>query len=829
MAKFPPNFDKNKIYPRIYDLDKVDVLVDTALPGQYFTISNLPSVLTLGKHLFQISLNLTTDSNGRRLKTASKVLFEFKDSNGKVIFSDLLTTLISNDSAAAFVWIKEDPLRMYEDIADGLGTLTIVGELNNVPAQWNGKYNVRTIIPIIISKFQANSSQIVFKTPTSVMNNGTGSFSEFQSNNPINQNYSGSFLQISASNLETYGGMVDKVEISYFETGSQITGSAGNPSYIIHDTISIPRTDNGAIYPENLSASFNSGMNPSSVNIITTTPNNIMMPTRLKFRLRYLNPSGQYATDYFGNNDVITTDSSFIDIEGANTVIAGDGNIITGSVYIGESIGEGIEIHGGTSFIRSLGYRGLSSGSAGSGSGFMMFSGSVLPNTAGVDAYTGVGIELVKHSGSLLTFHTDDGVAGRKSGLDIRTERFFVGNTRTAFISSSNGLIEISSSAFYLDREGNVTLSGSISSSAGNIGGWEIGDSALSSSGMIIDSKRHTIYKADAGPGSDTDNNTDALLPLRDEYYIDFSPEGENPDNAYVKFGPNFTIDKDGILIASGAKFVGTITASAGLMGGFTIGTASIFSGDTATPKFFMSGSPSGNNFEKKNLFISSSGFQVNADGEISSSKGIIGGFEIGKKIISSSLGDLILKEDGQITASSVLLSGSGVQLAGNDFFFGSTTTQFISGSNDKLEISSSGFHLNPLGDITGSNALFDGNLIVTGKGKIASWVISGSSIKSDSGSQIQNVAGGGSLTGIELTPEEGIIGRGVDWMHFYVGNAGMYNFLPKSGIAATGDYKINGIRWGTTTGDKVIYSRDSSSVPQILAYGGNIYGDPDD
>ena len=147
-------------------------------------------------------------------------------------------------------------------------------------------------------------SQIVFKNPSKI----TASLSEFQSNNPINENYSGSFLQISASNLETFGGMVDKIEISFYETGSQVTGSNGEPSFIIHDTVTVPRTDNQVVYPDNVSASFNSGMNPTSVNFITTTPDNIMLPTHLQFRFRYLNPSGQYATDYFGNNDVITTD-----------------------------------------------------------------------------------------------------------------------------------------------------------------------------------------------------------------------------------------------------------------------------------------------------------------------------------------------------------------------------------------------------------------------------------------------------------------------------------------------------------------------------------------
>jgi hypothetical protein len=45
-------------------------------------------------------------------------------------------------------------------------------------------------------------------------------------------------------------------------------------------------------------------------------------------------------------------------------------------------------------------------------------------------------------------------------------------------------------------------------------------------------------------------------------------------------------------------------------------------------------------------------------------------------------------------------------------FFFGSETTQFISGSNGVLEISSSNFHLTPEGNVTASNALFSGTAL---------------------------------------------------------------------------------------------------------------------
>ena len=54
-----------------------------------------------------------------------------------------------------------------------------------------------------------------------------------------------------------------------------------------------------------------------------------------------------------------------------------------------------------------------------------------------------------------------------------------------------------------------------------------------------------------------------------------------------LSLAQTFTVDKDGILIASGATFIGTITASAGLIGGFTTDSHSFHSSN-----IFISGSP---------------------------------------------------------------------------------------------------------------------------------------------------------------------------------------------------------------------------------------------
>ena len=163
---------------------------------------------------------------------------------------------------------------------------------------------------------------------------------------------------------------------------------------------------------------------------------------------------------------------------GENTLIAGPNNLLTGSVFVGNSIGAGIEISGQNSgFIRSVGYAGFNSASrTDQPGGFLMYTGSVLPNLP--DQYQGVGIELVEHSESFLRFATDT-VSGKAPGLDVRTPKFFLGGNSN-FISGSNGNIEISSSNFHLQNDGDVIMQGTITAEAGGtIGGFTIGDSAI--------------------------------------------------------------------------------------------------------------------------------------------------------------------------------------------------------------------------------------------------------------------------------------------------------------------------------------------------------------
>jgi hypothetical protein len=286
------------------------------------------------------------------------------------------------------------------------------------------------------------------------------------------------------------------------------------------------------------------------------------------------------------------------------------------------------------------------------------------------------------------------------SNIILETPKFFLGQESTAFVSGSLGNVEISSSKIHIQPDGNVVMnnvtasnikaSGNITATSGQIGGftidgtklkqgasfhldgasdatyfisssdfqvtptgeitgsevlftkgkiagWTISGDSLLGNNATLDGAGAALFKTDAGPDTDNSAGTDEL---RDEYYIDFTPAGQgNTRNFYIKMGPNFMVDSDGILVASGAKFIGTITASAGLIGGFTTDSSSFHD---LNNNIFISGSPKvGGVHHPSYMFISSSNFNIKQSGDITGSQvlftgGKIGGFEFGSNLFTA-------------------------------------------------------------------------------------------------------------------------------------------------------------------------------------------------
>jgi hypothetical protein len=190
------------------------------------------------------------------------------------------------------------------------------------------------------------------------------------------------------------------------------------------------------------------GFSPNFARIFKRIPSE-HVGTPLTFKFQFFDYESKKA-----DLEMITYGAIF---NGDNTYIQGTSNLITGSVFLSNQIGSGLEQSGQNSgFIRSVGYQGFLSASIPelSGSaGWMMWSGSVLPYSG--DNYQGVGLELVANSGSYLQFRTSP------SQFIVRTQTFFFGS-ENQFISGANGNIEISSSNFHLTAEGNVTASNAL-------------------------------------------------------------------------------------------------------------------------------------------------------------------------------------------------------------------------------------------------------------------------------------------------------------------------------------------------------------------------------
>jgi hypothetical protein len=188
------------------------------------------------------------------------------------------------------------------------------------------------------------------------------------------------------------------------------------------------------------------GYTPDYTRIRSLVPTAHKSDNQLSFKVEYYNVAGVKSKqiNYLYNKNW----------EGGNRYIDGDYSMLTGSLYVADSLESGVAISGykNTGFIRSLGYEGFAAGFP----GFLIWSGSALSGSAGTKGgipYNGVGIELYANSDNYFRYSTIP------SELDVHTETFFFGDPTSQYISGSNGNLEISSSGFYLDANGNVTAS----------------------------------------------------------------------------------------------------------------------------------------------------------------------------------------------------------------------------------------------------------------------------------------------------------------------------------------------------------------------------------
>ena len=471
-----------------------------------------------------------------------------------------------------------------------------------------------------------------------------------------------------------------------------------------------------------------SGFSPDVTSLVVPTPKLNQRNQPLEFYAEFYDLNGNVA-DLIALKDPLDDAPSF---RGSSTIVEDADNTVSGSIFLGgDTEGAGIEIHGGSSFIRNVGYVGYHSASldasaddtARGKAGFMFFSGSVLSDRTDEYSVGDVGFEV--HGGP----GVKDGSAGamrfRSSTGKLEVTGSIVANeghfAKNFSVGTGSAAIEISSSTHIMKTKSwghptsskgwAISGSGEAYFQEGYIGGWQIKTvdegttterAIISGSNITLDAGGAGLYMSNKGPGSDT---TNLFTVLADEYYLDFTPETSSAVSSsgyYVSFGPKFKVDKEGTLFASGAKFVGTITASAGKLGGFNIGSASMFGGGTeAIPDFFLSGSQGhgSTGYNKSNLFISSSGFQVTHDGAIKGSSGSIGGWTLDSSTIASSDDKVIIDSSNKrITINNTTFGNDGIQIdynSGNPrFYVGDGSNQHIKFDGTNVDIKSSTFLL---------------------------------------------------------------------------------------------------------------------------------------
>jgi len=193
------------------------------------------------------------------------------------------------------------------------------------------------------------------------------------------------------------------------------------------------------------STSAEKGFTENYTRFRTDIPVKHKSDNEIKFKIEYYNAAGVKS-----DHETIVTNQVF---QGGNRYIDGGFSMLTGSLTVADTLNSGVEIVGlqNTGYIRSLGYDGFNQAMTGRG-GFLLFSGSALPNQFAT-SYQGVGLEMVADSNNFFKFRTDP------SGLEIQTEKFFLGNPSTQFISGSNGQLEISSSGYHIRPSGDITAS----------------------------------------------------------------------------------------------------------------------------------------------------------------------------------------------------------------------------------------------------------------------------------------------------------------------------------------------------------------------------------
>ena len=307
----------------------------------------------------------------------------------------------------------------------------------------------------------------------------------------------------------------------------------------------------------------------------------------------------------------------------------------------------------------------LLSGSTGKS---LLWDGTELHITGGFSIDTGdvggwaIGAHtLARGSGdSAVTVNSANGIItlGAKTSLT---------DSNTGTYLGTDGIATGASSVFKVTSAGavtatNATITGNITATDGTIGGWNIDSDAI-----FVGTKDSSGYTGATGD-------------------ITFYSDGSN-SSIHAK---NFYIDASGNLTATSATLTGTVTATAGAIGGWSINSTSIYTGtedhaaytqNAGDMTFYSDGSDSSIHAYK--FYINSAGELVCTDatltGTITANAGQIAGWTI------DGANDRIQSSDGQMR----LKAGGIISLGTGTDAYGAANRVYLDGANNRMSIGS--------------------------------------------------------------------------------------------------------------------------------------------
>ena len=347
---FPPKFSQNILYPAVYNLDDYEIPNNfdfSAVSNPYFDIQfpgysvNGTPILTYGKHMFNVYVYqpaTETTSQGYeipggipKLKFGTRILFEFKDSSGQILYSDTIP-YANPQGFSGYVWIKKDPLRTYDDIKEGTGTLTIVAKTDTNDNNWRNRYNVRITHPINLNLFDNSNVSYKNESPIVFQNNSASLLASTKIVEERVEDGEGdsftSFAQISCSKLLTYSGQVKSVTTSIIVSGS------GQDGYQILGDWTLLSSS----FENDIDLEYADGINPQSETFRIEIPTTILQQNgangnKVRFKLSFKNPINVGATDI--NNPA---EEFFIEYPSYNTFIDFAGSDLLNGTSIQQKI-----------------------------------------------------------------------------------------------------------------------------------------------------------------------------------------------------------------------------------------------------------------------------------------------------------------------------------------------------------------------------------------------------------------------------------------------------------------------------------------------------------